>query len=191
MENSKEKILTNIRKANLQKIDLPEMPIDNSPISIDNLITNAEKSGASIKLINKNSLQKNIEELIADKKNIFSTIPQIASTISVSADTTALELNKIEVAILQASFIVEENGALWITDKELVNRLTVCIPEYIIVVVEQNQIKKNMHQAYEQIDLIKAEYGVFLCGPSKTADIEQSLVIGAHGAKGLQIFVVE
>jgi L-lactate dehydrogenase complex protein LldG len=37
-----------------------------------------------------------------------------------------------------------------------------------------------------------AEYGfgVFLAGPSKTADIEQSLVLGAHGARGLVVFLV-
>jgi L-lactate dehydrogenase complex protein LldG len=47
-----------------------------------------------------------------------------------------------------------------------------------------------MHQAYEQISSADYGFGVFLAGPSKTADIEQSLVLGAHGARGLVVFLV-
>jgi L-lactate dehydrogenase complex protein LldG len=34
-------------------------------------------------------------------------------------------------------------------------------------------------------------WGCFIAGPSKTADIEQSLVIGAHGARSMVIFLLE
>ena len=47
-----------------------------------------------------------------------------------------------------------------------------------------------MHHAYKQVDTAKEGFGVFLAGPSKTADIEQSLVIGAHGARSLIVYIV-
>lgn len=47
-----------------------------------------------------------------------------------------------------------------------------------------------MHHAYKNIDAAKEGFGLFLAGPSKTADIEQSLVICAHGARSLVVYLV-
>ncbi len=47
-----------------------------------------------------------------------------------------------------------------------------------------------MQQAYERIGDLDYGFGTFITGPSKTADIEQSLVLGAHGARGLTVFLM-
>jgi L-lactate dehydrogenase complex protein LldG len=55
-----------------------------------------------------------------------------------------------------------------------------------------------MHEAYEWITQHAGErgpfaeprWGTFMSGPSKTADIEQALVIGAHGARSLNVFFI-
>jgi L-lactate dehydrogenase complex protein LldG len=61
----------------------------------------------------------------------------------------------------------------------------------LVIVLAASQIVHNMHQAYERIEFTEPRFCVFVSGPSKTADIEQSLVIGAHGARSLTVFLID
>ncbi len=63
------------------------------------------------------------------------------------------------------------------------------ITQHLVLALEADAIVWNMHQAYA--DLEAEGFGVFIAGPSKTADIEQSLVIGAHGARSLVVMLLE
>lgn len=101
------------------------------------------------------------------------------------------ELENVDLALFWAHFGVAENGALWLTEDILLQRAAPFIAQYLAVVLRAEDIVAHMHQAYERIGSDSYGYGVFIAGPSKTADIEQSLVIGAHGPKGLTVFIVK
>jgi L-lactate dehydrogenase complex protein LldG len=105
--------------------------------------------------------------------------------------TAPLEkLNEIEQAIIQGNFGVAENGAIWLEDKDLPQRIIPFITQHLILQLDVNKIVPTMQEAYKQIHLSQTGFGVFISGPSKTADIEQSLVYGAHGAKELTVVLV-
>jgi L-lactate dehydrogenase complex protein LldG len=102
-------------------------------------------------------------------------------------DCSKEKLNRLDTVILKGRLGVAENGAIWIDDTDFPNRLIPFIAIRLIILLDHNNIVSNMHDAYSRIDKTDAGFGLFISGPSKTADIEQSLVYGAHGATGLTV----
>lgn len=100
------------------------------------------------------------------------------------------QLEQVDLAIVQGQLGVAENGAVWVTEKELVVRVLPFIAQHLAIVLSASTILPTMHDAYNHIGKPETGFGVFIAGPSKTADIEQSLVLGAHGAKSLTIFLL-
>lgn len=80
-------------------------------------------------------------------------------------------------------FMVAENGAVWVIPPEDMQRADIFLAERLVIEVPAQNMVSNMHQAYLRISGQDYSYGTFISGPSKTADIEQSLVIGAQGPK--------
>jgi L-lactate dehydrogenase complex protein LldG len=95
-----------------------------------------------------------------------------------------------ELTILAGAFGVAENGAVWVEWPEAYPRSALTLSERLALVLARDRILSTMQEAYESLDLCGVTYGIFLAGPSKTADIEQALVIGAHGAIELRVFLV-
>ncbi len=126
----------------------------------------------------------------ADKR-IITTIPEFASIAETDwASNDPHTLQNVDLAIIKAHFGVAENSGLWVTDAILGQRVSPFIPQYLSIIVNKSDILATMHQAYDRIGDLDYGFGTFIAGPSKTADIEQSLVLGAHGARGLVVFLM-
>lgn len=113
------------------------------------------------------------------------------SSFDVNAISDPHQLETVDYAVLRGHFCVAENGAIWVTDDTLTHRVLYFIPQHISLVVPASQIVHNMHEAYQRITVGTHKFAGFISGPSKTADIEQSLVIGAHGARSLVVYLVD
>jgi L-lactate dehydrogenase complex protein LldG len=98
-----------------------------------------------------------------------------------------LSLAEVDVLEIDGAFGVAENGAIWLTEEALPHRVAPFICQHLVIHVQK--IVPNMHAAYEELTHQTTGFGLFLAGPSKTADIEQSLVIGAHGARSLTVVI--
>lgn len=129
-------------------------------------------------------------EVYGGAKTVCSLVPDLGRRdVELDTVTDPHDLAGVSLAILEAEFGVAENGAVWLTDRALRHRAIVFIAEHLVVVLDGAQIVATLHDAYSRIEL-GAGFGLLLSGPSKTADIEQSLVIGAHGARSLTVFLV-
>lgn len=184
--SAREKILSQIKTNKPSPVVLTEVPSFDGDDSLSSFKKNLETiSGKTIEADSFNDIERIVNELFPSANKIASTIISGSISIDESSDRTTLE--QVEVAVLQGEFGVVENGAIWLPESNMMNRSLPFITQYLILVIKKSDLVKNMHEAYERCHAIS--YGSFIAGPSKTADIEQSLVIGAHGARALTVIV--
>lgn len=98
------------------------------------------------------------------------------------------ELDGTDLGIVSGKVGVCENGAVWL-EQEMEERGIYFIAEALIVLLDKTCLVNNMHEAYPLIDTGEYGFGVFVSGPSKTADIEQALVMGAHGPREVTVIL--
>ena len=190
--SSRGKILNAIAANQPELVDLPTIDLE-SVISYENnynqFKTVLESIGGKVELLSDISILNN--QLMADKANgelIINTLDDLDKHIVL---LTSFELEKLDKVCIKGSLGVAENGSVWVYESQMMNRILPFICQHLILVVDKKDIVATMHHAYTKIDIQKEGFGIFIAGPSKTADIEQSLVIGAHGARTATIYVVE
>ena len=190
--NSRDKILNAIAANQPELVAAPTIDFDNVIRFEDNYTqfkTVLESIGGKVELVSDISIIN--KQIIADKAKgqlIINLIDGIDKQIVL---LTSLELEKLEKVYIKGTLGVAENGAVWLYESQMVNRVLPFICQNLILVIDKKDIVTSMHHAYKKIDIAKEGFGIFIAGPSKTADIEQSLVIGAHGARTATIYVIE
>jgi len=128
----------------------------------------------------------------ASGKVRVSVVPGVGdSTIDLSTIPDPHDLENVDFAILQGQLCVAENGAVWVQDDTVRHRVLYFIPQHLAIVVPSAALVHNLHEAYAKITIGQHRFAGFISGPSKTADIEQSLVIGAHGARSMTVYRVD
>jgi L-lactate dehydrogenase complex protein LldG len=132
-----------------------------------------------------------IDQNFDTAKRTVTTLAELSDSfelVSATADPHSYE--NIELAIIKAHFSVAENGAVWLTEEVMGQRIIPYICQHLAVIVKADSIVPTLHEAYEKIGAGDYGFGGFIGGPSKTADIEQALVLGAHGPLTMTVFVV-
>jgi len=191
---SKELILESIRKNNVVK-DVKLPTYNNFGIKFEDKFqtfsTMIESVGGKALVIDKADLDKTIKELYPDEKQIASNVEFCSlGNFEQNSFDDVHDLRDIDLAVVKGNFAIAENGAIWMKNESNRHRALYFIAQNIVIVIDEKEILDNMHEAYKRISFEDSGYGVFISGPSKTADIEQSLVIGAHGPKsGYVIFI--
>jgi L-lactate dehydrogenase complex protein LldG len=161
----------------------------------DNLTEHYKQSltlngGSAIEILDLEDIRTYLKDNFPEDLQVVSLIEGIEGNIDAQAISDPHDLEKVEAVLLKGEIGVAENAANWISEKSLPHRVLPFITQHLIILLDKDQLVGNMHEAYEKINVTAEGYGVFIAGPSKTADIEQSLVIGAHGARSLTVFLV-
>ena len=205
---SKEKMLKKIRKALLEKRDNPYPNLEDTPLyeeytdHIDLLFAEQLTAVAGNFVFCEDEIQL-IENLLhlAEEKNwrkIYCWEPEIQTLLSkyeFPHYTTDTDFLNAEVGITGCESLIARNGSVMVSNGNAAGRRLSIYPHVHIVIAFTSQLVLDLKDAFK---LLKVKYPESsptmisnITGPSRTADIEKTLVLGAHGPKELYVFLLE
>lgn len=206
--SSKELMLKKIRKALLEKRDNPYPNLEETPLYKSNTeipeILFAEQltavSGNFIYCQDGVEFIENILEL-AEKfkwRKIYcweTELQKLLSTYEFPFYKTDKDFEMAEVGITMCEALIARNGSILLSNQNEAGRRLSIFPHHHIVIARTGQMVMDLKDGFQ---LIKNKYGSQLpsmistiTGPSRTADIEKTLVLGAHGPKELFVFLID
>lgn len=206
---SREKILKKIRNALINKTDKPAIPVDyesNIYLTTDeslDLVFAKEFTNIVGKFVycqNENEFIAILKSLISEKKweNIFCIDEVLKSFLNrggISFTCDEADFKNMEVGITRCEYLIARLGSVMVSSKQASGRRLNIFPESHIVLAYSSQLVpdikhalKNIRKKYE--DDFPSLVSI-ISGPSRTADIEKTLVMGAHGPKNLYVFLID
>ncbi len=200
--SSKQDILGRIRKELPQAVELPSLQqewIQYDDVRQQFIDAVASVGGSCVVVSSLEEIQSHLAQIesYASGQNRVSLVDGVgAADIDFDSIDDPHELEACDWAVVPAEIGVAENGAVWLTDSAIKHRAILFIVQHLAIVLSANDLVHNMAEAYSRINCYDSagdtpSLGVFISGPSKTADIEQSLVIGAHGSRSHVIFILD
>jgi L-lactate dehydrogenase complex protein LldG len=193
--NARDNILASIAAGKPAPSPLPDMPLaaesDKDFLAAAFIRILGSIGATAITTTGLTPIKEDLEQARLSGGYIVNTIPAIGTVnAEVHAGSNAHFLERVEKAYIRGAIGVAENGAVWLSEGDMVNRLLPFICQHLVIVVDRQELVADMHQAYRALSTTHYGYGVFVAGPSRTADIEQSLVTGAHGARSVLVCLV-
>jgi len=205
---SKERLLKKIRKALLEKRDnpypnledLPHYPASDELLEVVFANEFTAVSGQFVFCENEVQAIENLLNLADQHKwhKIYCWEPALQDVLT-RYDYPYFETDKdfeqAEVGITLCEALVARNGSIILSNSGMAGRRLSIYPPVHIVFAYSSQLLLDLKDGFK---LIKDKYKnqlpsmiTTVTGPSRTADIEKTLVLGAHGPKELFVFLLD
>ncbi len=205
---SKEKLLKKIRKALLEKRENPYPNLEDlyhyPPAEELPEVIFAEQftavSGQFVFCEDDVQFIENLLELAEERKwhKIYcweSALQAILKGFDYPYFETDKDFEQADVGFTLCEALIARNGSILLSNAGMAGRRLSIYPPVHIVLAYTSQIVLDLKEGFK---LIKNKYGDDLpsmitnvTGPSRTADIEKTLVLGAHGPRELFVFLLE
>lgn len=204
----KERILKKIRKALLEKHENPYVNLEETPLypSLEEpleMVFAKQFSAASGKFVFCEDELDFAENLItlAEQGSLRrfyvweEPLQQMLDKFGFPYYSTDTEFEQAEVGITYCEALIARNGSILLTNASKAGRRLSIFPHIHIVLAYTSQLVTDIKDGMQ---LIKQKYADRLpsmisvvTGPSRTADIEKTLVLGAHGPRELYVFLID
>ncbi len=207
---SKEKVLKKIRNALVNKavdavpkdvdFDSPIYNMPDQPLEITFAERFTELTGKFIFCENEEELVAILKEVVAENKYehigcFENQIQQYLQKAGLSFYPDTNDILKVKTSITACEFLVARTGSVVVSSRQKTGRQLHIYPDTHIVIAKLSQLVPDIKDALQGIkeryeDKIPS-FISFITGPSRTADIEKTLIIGAHGPKEIYVFLVD
>lgn len=191
--STRNEFISRLKKETPASYDMPEINL--IPISYTDLVSQFIEisqfvGGKAVELKEGEDINTLISSLYPDANVIASNLPDITiATVNPDKPDDPHQLDNLDLSVIEGEIGVAENGCVWIP-QQVRQKVIYFISEYLVIILDKRKLVATMHDAYKQIADNEYTFGVFISGPSKTADIEQALVVGAHGARGVTVILI-
>ena len=110
-----------------------------------------------------------------------------------ATDISSEEFARFQIGVTAADFLAARTGSIFLRTHTAGGRRLSALPPFHIVLAKSSQIVPSIDAVFPRLEKQEGEwsYGVFITGPSRTADIEKILVLGAHGPKRLAVILID
>ena len=190
--STKDEILSRIREYTGRRYEMPDLTLDAITYEdrVSTFADNLKAAGGEAVVLQPG------EDVNAVIRRAFPKVRRVASNIAGITCATfnpddlddPRELNGTDLSVVRASFGVAENGAVWLP-LNVRFKAVYFISEALVILLDRRELVNNMNEAYRRTAATEYSYGTFMAGPSKTADIEQALVFGAHGPMRVMVIL--
>jgi len=206
--NPKENILKKIRKALSNSTPLPFPQSEGNapvfqPLEQEIEVEFAEQftklQGKFIYCINRQELAFQLSSLIKkqDWNKVYCVEDKLIEPVATQLEDRLIknDLPNCDVSITGCEYLVARTGSIVMSAAQKSGRTTSVYAPIHICIAYTNQLVYDLKDALQGV---KDKYGAnipslitFATGPSRTADIEKTLVVGVHGPKEVYLFLVE
>ncbi len=145
--------------------------------------------------LDEEDLRHQLQQLIVKQKleNIYCLDKELLPFVENIANKTSLA--DCDASITGCEYLIARTGSIVLSAAQQSGRTVSVYAPIHICVAYTNQL---VYDIKEGLQLIKEKYGqklpsliTFATGPSRTADIEKTLVVGVHGPKEVYLFLVD
>ena len=206
---SREKVLKKVRDALIEKTEAPYPVIDmDSPVfpelteTLDVVFAEAlvNAGGKFVYCESQDEFITILQSFILEKDwpllwCLDPLLQQILKASGIPFESNPELFEEARLGITRCECLVARHGSVMASSRMSPGRKIIAYPEIHLVVATASQLVPDIKRG---IQLLRRKYGEefpslvsLITGPSRTADIEKTLVMGAHGPKELYIFLID
>ncbi len=166
---------------------------NNNKNILEHFVNKIEILRGTAYLIESREELKNILNTIIKIENVqsaFCQIDEISSLINDKINITSVPNE--EISITSCDFLVSNSGSVVVSSLSGPSRLAYILPRVQVIIAKKEQLYSSLDEVFDKMlqkyKKMPSWYSV-ITGPSRTADIEKTLVLGAHGPKKLIVII--